>query len=196
MREQIIYTSIWVNHRRWNVRIKRVLVIIVVIAVAIISVTAFSISQALTHPPRVSIIKQGNQNDYLVKGVPYVAMNLTVNNVNLTLYLQLIRPGGNLPSNTPFLIEVNAFMTSSYNTSSSIMINVAVDHAYLNHTSLPTENNHISVINGTVYQTTYHSVSITQPITNLTQFSADITVSFYNDFGPYYYSVYTINRVI
>ena len=177
-------------------RTKKVLVGIAVIAVIIISVTGFSISQAVTHPAQLSVIRRGNQQDYLVKGTPYVTVNLTMNNVNLTLYLQLITPGGNLSSNTPFLIAVNALVASNGNTSNSIMINVAVNHAYLNHTLIPTESKHHSVINGAIYQTTYHSVSTNMSITNLTQFSANVTVSFFVGFGPYYYSVDTINRLI
>ncbi len=177
-------------------RTKKGLTGIAVIAVVIISITAVSISQAVTHPAYVSVIRRGNQQDYLVKGTPYVTMNLTINNINMTLYMQLITPGGNLPSDTPFLIAVNAFVASSGNTSNSIMINVAVNHAYINQTSIPTENNHHSVINGTIYQTTYHSVSANESITNLTQFSAKVTVSFFDGFGPYYYSVNTINRLI
>ena len=177
-------------------RTKKVLAGIAVIAVVIISVTAFSISQAVTHPVDVSVTRQGKQQDYLVKGAQYNTVNLTMNKMNLTLYLQLVTPGGNLPSNTPFLIEVNAFVVSNDNASNSIMINVAVNHVYINHTSIPTENNQVSVINGTIYQTTYHSVSTNESITNLTQFSANVTVSFYDGFGPYYYSIYTVNRLI
>lgn len=177
-------------------RTKKGLIGIAVIAIVIVSIIGFSISQAITHPAYVSVISGKNQKDYLVKGTPYVTMNLTMNNINLTLYMQLITPGGNLPNDTPFLIAVNAFVASNGNTSNSIMINVAVNHAYLNQTSIPTNNNRHSVINGTIYQTIYHSVSTGEPITNSTQFSANVTVSFFDGFGPYYYSVNTISRLI
>lgn len=177
-------------------RSKKGLAGIAVIAVVIISIAAFSISQTVSHPADVSVIKRENQQYYLVKGTPYFTRNLTINNINLTLYMQLITPGGNLPSDTPFLIAVNAFVVSNGDTSNHIMINVVVNHAYINQTSIPTENSHHSVINGTIYQTTYYSVSTNEPITNSTQFSAKVTVSFFDGFGPYYYSVNTINWLI
>ncbi len=175
---------------------KKISLGIAVIAVAVISVAAFTISQAITHPTDLSVTRSGNQQDYLVKGTPHFSMNLTMNKINLTLYLQLITPGGNLSSDTPFLVEINAFVVSNDSALSHLMINVAINHAYLNQTSIPVQDNIHSLLNGTIYQTAYHSVSTNEPVTNSTHFSANVTVSFFQGFGPYYYSVDTINRLI
>ena len=175
---------------------KKGLIGIAVIAVIIISVTGFSISQAVTHPAQLSVIRQGNQQDYLVKGTPYVTMNLTLNNANLTLYLQLITPGGNLSNDTPFLIAVNAFVASNDSTLNHIMINVAVNNVHLDQTSIPIGDSSHSVLNETIFQSVYHSVSTNEPITNSTQFSANVLVQFFESLGPYYYSVNTVDRLI
>lgn len=175
---------------------KKISLGIAVIAVAIISVAAFTISQVITHPTDLSVTRPGSQQDYLVKGVPYNTVNLTMNGVNLTIYLQLITPGGNISSNTPFLIEVNAFVVSNDNSLNYIMVNVAVNHAYLNQGTITIQDYSHSILNGTTYQTTYHSVSTNEAISNSSQFSANVTVSFFQGFGPYYYSVESINKII
>jgi hypothetical protein len=177
-------------------RVKKGLVGIAVIAVVIISITAFSITQATTHPTDVSVISMGKQQDYLVKGTPDETVNLTLNGINQTLYLQLLTPSGNLPSDTPFLIEVNAFIVSSDTSLNQIMINVAANHFYLNKSLLPISDVYHSLLNGTILQTVYHSVSTNESITNLTHFSANVTVSFFEGFGPYYYSVKTVSLLI
>lgn len=178
-----------------DLRAKKGLIGIAVIGVVIISIAAFSISQAVTHPADVTVLRMGNQQDYLVKETPFDTINFTMNNENLTLYLQLITPSGNLSSDTPVIIAVNAFIASN-NTPNSIMINIAVNQAYLNQTPIPTDSSHNSIVNRTIYQTTYHSVSTNEAITNSSQFSANVTVTFFEGFGPYYYSVDTINRLI
>ena len=72
-------------------RSKKGLAGIAVIAVVIISITAFSISQTVSHPADISVIKRENQQDYLVKGTPYFTRNLTINNINLAqCYLQCL----------------------------------------------------------------------------------------------------------
>ncbi len=196
-REMIAKKPIFSHNRVPNhMKTKKRLIGIAVIAVVIISLTAFSISQAITHPTDLSIIKQGNQNDYLVNGTPYVTTNLTLNNANLTLYLQLITPGGNVPNDTPFLIEVNAFITSNDSTSNHIMINLTINGAHLDQTSIPIGDSSHSVLNGTILQSVYHSVSTNEPITNSTQFSANVSVQFFESLGPYYYSVHTVNLLI
>ncbi len=163
------------------------------ILVVIISVTAFAISDAISHPAEIATVKDGGQKAYLVEGTGYHTVNFTMGKANLTLYLQFLTPGGPLSNNIPFLIEVYAFVVAHDSTPRHIMINVVVNHAYLNNTSISATDAYFTVLNGTIFQSLYHSVSANEPVRNPDQFSANVTVSLFGNLGPYYYLAKKIN---
>ena len=158
-----------------------------IIGALLIIITGFTILQVENHPLKVSTINQTGIGQYLVNGVQYNTTHITINSANLTLYFQLITPGGNLTSNQPFLFEVNVFFVSSQNSINDIPMNLMVKDFYLNSTALPIKHEINTVLHGKIFQSTYSTVSISQPITIKTLFNASISLTLYNAIGPYYY---------
>ncbi len=165
---------------------KHIKIWIATIVVAVFAVCAFTFFQVTTQPAKITTGVSANLDNYLVKGVSFKTTNVTVGNTAMTLYLQLIIPKGNLSNGIPFLSEVDAFLTFNSGKTTSVMVRTSMDNLYMNHTSVNIKYDRNTVLNGTILQSIYNSVSINQPISTSTQFNSTVSINFYSNIGPYY----------
>ncbi len=170
----------------------RLTIVVVVFAVVVISVTAFTAFQVETHPLVVSPASPGNYTGDLVSSTPFSVSSLSYGGNDFSIYIQLLTPGGSLPSNTPFYLEANIILVENSSNSGGIAMNVSIDNFYINQSATQIQHDTNQVLNGSVFQSVYSSVSQTQPIYVSTQFNASVSITLYSTFGPYYVNSETV----
>lgn len=166
--------------------LKRKLIAVVILAIFVCAIAIFTLYQAETHPLSVGVASSTSYGSYLVQGVQVHQIHIEAGGSNLTLYVQLITPRGNLSNSVQFLFEVNIVVVSTSKVSKSVAATLLLNSFSMDNSSLPATKVNQWIQQGKVFQSVYSSISVRQPITYFTDFGASVTVNFYSTLGPFY----------